>query len=79
MTFLIESGIPLPPPQRPTGRPPGVRNYYSWRDMNIGDSFLVPGGTKDYVGRSARAARDRLGYEFALRYVEGGVRVWRVE
>jgi len=75
--FHIERNIPLPEQSR------GVRNKYPWRQMRVGDSFLVPCGEYEVPEvmnslTSCRAGAQRsTGYRFALRKAAGGVRVWR--
>jgi hypothetical protein len=76
--FKVESGIPLPPPPRSGG----ANCKYPWMEMNVGDSFFVAtDGSQRAKQRVAMAASQRRkhGQRFAMRSVEGGVRVWRVE
>lgn len=74
----IENGIPIPP------RKPG-RKKYPWRDLEIGESFLV---RKDH--RSLQrlqiillgcARQTRTERTFVTRQIEAenGVRVWRTK
>ena len=75
MAFKIESGVPLPPNAGKQGL-----GKYPFRKMNIGDSFLV---ATDVQGKTANnlasCARQIFGKgNFAIRRVEGGVRVWRL-
>jgi hypothetical protein len=76
--FKVESGIPMPTPTYGGGA-----NVYPWNDMGIGDSFFVAtDGSKranSRVGSAASQRSRRVGHRFAVRTVEGGVRVWRVE
>ena len=69
----IETGIPMPPGLGQRGR----SRKYPWREMKVGDSFLVPGVTRQ-KWRSAPAGEKATGFKFATRAVEGGIRVWRV-
>jgi len=67
--FKVEKGIPVPP----------VKNKYPWLQMEVGDSFFVPGVTcKEFRTQPSSAGR-RYGRKYASRSVDGGVRVWRVE
>lgn len=65
----IDKNIPVPQ----SGR------EYPWKQLEVGDSFLVPDTTAKKFGGTVWQARKRTGYKFVTRAVEGGVRVWRVE
>lgn len=78
MSFVIDKGVPLPP----SARSPRASKY-PLRDMDVGDSFFVPGvPVRNLSGRLINPAR-RLGYKVATRSWSengvAGVRVWRVE
>lgn len=77
--FQIEKNVPLPPRGGP-GRP----YIYPFRDMEVGDSFLVPCGDNE---RDREKTHRRLtgawkavqGRKFTARRIVGeGVRVWRI-
>jgi len=68
----IEKGIPAPKANR------GARTLYPWREMEVGDSFLIPFAT-DGKRRGIYSCASRLGIKIATRTVEGGVRIWRIE
>lgn len=69
--FKIEKNVPIPADRR-------KKSKYPWKEMEIGDSFFVPGkGTHEF--RAVPGAQKRYGMKFTMRAVEGGVRVWRVE
>lgn len=77
--YEIDKGVEIPAPH-------GVatRRVYPFREMEIGDSFLVPGdGDKRQlqarIGSAASYYGKRNNKRFVTRSVEGGVRVWRVE
>ena len=80
MNFKIEKNIAVPPmPNR------GPYNIYPWKEMEVGDSFLlVPKdgeslrGLMRRINPQALNAKKRLGRTFTCRTVENGVRVWRV-
>jgi hypothetical protein len=72
--FKIEKGVPLIP--RPGGR---TGSKYPLDEMEVGDSFLVEGGTVKNLSCTIRAHAKKVGGKFATRTVEGGVRVWRTE
>lgn len=71
--FKIEKGVPVPPSRG------GRRTVYPWRDMEVGDSALIPGGDQARIGASVRTFGLSAGRKFVTRKVEGGVRVWRVK
>lgn len=74
----IEKGIPTPDPKvKRAGIPNKYR--YPYRDMEVGDSFLVPGALVSEIASVRSYAAQTTGYRFAARAVEGGVRVWRVK
>ena len=73
--YTIVKGIPLPGPS--VGRPAA----YPLKDMDVGDSFLIPlteGKKPSYVQSSvSHAAKGLEGKTFVTRTAEGGIRVWR--
>lgn len=69
--FKIEKGLPVP-------MRPGARKF-PFGEMEIGDSFFVPGAKIATVMTLARRASLRTGYKFTGRTMDGGVRCWRVE
>jgi hypothetical protein len=70
--FVVEKGIPVPDVIR------GHANRkYPFYVMEVGDSVLISGKTKNAVGSLTNAAHKRTGFEFTYRSVDGGVRVWR--
>ena len=74
MTIVIESGVPLP-----TGRGRASNGIYPWDDLNVGDSFALPGLKAGSVGSmTAKATKDRAPKRFTYRTLPDGVcRVWR--
>ncbi len=83
--FEIEKGVPIPA-ARPAGKG-GRDSKYPFRELETGDSFVVP-----INGDAAEARRLRvnlmtrcnkygksMGRRFTTRLVPEGVRVWRVE
>lgn len=81
--YKVESGVPIPRPSYG----PGLTPTYPWREMDIGDSFLVtPREGEDIEAcanrvRSAAArwlSRNRPGVRHVTRTVDGGIRVWFV-
>jgi hypothetical protein len=81
--YEIEHGIPVPPLRSGSG----IGEKMPLGKMELGDSFLVP---IHMSNGDARQLRNRLngvvgyyskksGKRFAVRSVDGGVRVWRVE
>lgn len=73
--FKIEKGVPLPADDRP-----GRRAKYPFEDMDIGDSFFVPGHMK--MASTISAAGRKLGMKFRYKVQTEsgteGTRVWRV-
>jgi hypothetical protein len=76
MTFTVETNVELP--TRKGGR---SGSKYPFAQMDVGQSFLV--GSADAKVTTLRSAigafmKGHTGYKFAVRAVEGGIRVWRV-
>lgn len=71
MTYKISKNKPLPP----------ARTLYPWQDMEVGDSFLVPGPHDKASGGKVRSAAcdygRRHGLAFSVRVEGDGLRVWR--
>jgi hypothetical protein len=66
----IDKGVPIPT---------GYGGYkYPWESMKPGDSFFVPNKTIKVVSASVAYAREKYGFTFRCRSIDGGVRVWRV-
>lgn len=78
MTIEIEKGVPIPPQVRV-----GRKATYPFREMQLGDSFFVPGKTTTQFSAHRVSSLKKLGLEFVSRtVVEDGVegcRVWRVK
>ena len=72
--YVIEKNVPLVQ-KNGAGRKP----KYPFSQMEVGDSFMVPGGNLKTMQSTARIAGLRLGRKFKAQEQEGGVRVWRVE
>jgi hypothetical protein len=75
--IAIEKNIPMPAPRTTPAR-------YPWRQMQVGDSFLVEGTPsaklRNRLSVAASHAQRRLseGHRFAVRVVApNAVRVWR--
>ena len=66
---IVEHNVPLPEFNR--------AQKYPWRDMQVGDSFLVVGKRKASFAPYAREKGKSLGFDFRCRDEESGVRVWR--
>ena len=69
----FEKGIPIPEPFSKKGRPS------KWSGMEVGDSVFFPGKDYKHGYNAAAGAKKRHGFEFVVRSVEGGVRVWRIK
>lgn len=73
--FEVEKNIPIP--KMKTG--PGRSSIYPWEELEVGDSFFVPGKTpKQMSGLASSRSKRGDGVKFKTRSVEGGCRVWRV-
>jgi hypothetical protein len=71
----VESGIPIPIRKR------SLSTTYrkTLEAMGIGDSFFQPNSNPRKVRHAFLYMTKKLGIKIAVRSVEGGVRVWRVE
>ena len=72
--YVIEKNVPLAQ-KNGAGRKP----KYPFRQMEVGDSFMAPGGNLKTMQTTTRLVGLQLGCKFKTRAVEGGVRVWRTE
>lgn len=72
--YVIEKNVPLVQ-KSGAGRKP----KYPFRQMEVGDSFVVRGGNLKTMRTTARIAGLKLGWTFKSQEQEGGVRVWRTE
>lgn len=71
--YPIEKNVPIPQKNR-HGRP----SKYPWRDMEVGDSFVMQLKVNSAVNM-CRHARATTGYKFSCRtQPDGTVRVWRI-
>ena len=76
MTYKIEKNVPLYP-TRPTR---GINYKYPLGDMEIGDSFFVPGSKHSTVNGPIQGFRLRNpGTKFSCRMTDDGIRVWRIK
>lgn len=71
--FQIEKNIPIPTSDFGKGRP----RIYPLGDMDVGDSFFTT-SARNKVASAVSYYGLRNGKKFAVRTVDGGVRVWRV-
>jgi hypothetical protein len=65
----------IPPPKQ-YGR--AAVQKYPWKEMEIGNSFLVKQVGPSFPAQARNASR-LYGRKFVARKVSGGYRVWRVE
>jgi len=70
----IESGIPIPPRRRKGG----AQRVYPFGSMKVGDSFFVAGSASSPEAAAGLYARKHK-MKFTARYVDGGVRIWRIQ
>lgn len=76
-SFLIEKGVPLPPPAgRGRNRKPYRRLPFA--QMQVGDSFFCPTDEPVAESRNFLTAAKHKGTVVTCRRVSGGIRVWRV-
>jgi hypothetical protein len=71
MMFTIEDDVPLPPTQR-------AGTLYPWDQLQVGQSFEVPGGNLASLSSGAHKAGKTRGKKFVARPTDAGCRVWRV-
>jgi hypothetical protein len=68
--YQIETGVPLPTGGRPI--------KYPLRDMQVGDSFLIP--AEDHKAKSIYQSAKQAGVRITTRaQPDGSLRVWRLE
>jgi hypothetical protein len=78
MAFVIEKNVPIPASRVRT-------SGYPFREMVVGDSFLVPASqeqlkaVKNRLSSASRNFGKKSGVKFTVRQEDGGVRVWRAE
>jgi len=74
MEIKIEKNVPMPPRMGP-----GIKAKYPWKELEVGDSFFVNGGTKTTtISRLACHHAALTGRKFAVRTEGEGARVWRI-
>jgi hypothetical protein len=76
--YAIEKNVPVPKEiimLKVRGRPP----LYPFRCMDVGDSFYVPLGDRNVIWTCGNRVRRELGFQFRVKDVQGGVRVWRIK
>lgn len=68
----IDKNVPIPP-----------KHQYKFRELEVGDSFFVPGGDIKHLWSLASSAQRTNGFKFRMKTLrengEQGVRVWRIE
>lgn len=71
--FKIEKNIPAPPAREP-------RQTYSWDDLEVGWSFVVPNRSKSHMRRVADYHEAKRGWKIQVGDCPHGegVRVWRM-
>ena len=81
MNFKIEKNIPIPKRKYNTkGNSTGATPIYPFNDMLDGDSFFVP-ATKESrvnIANSLKMSAKSRNAKVTVRFVEGGVRVWKI-
>ena len=73
MSIKIEKNIPMP--TRAASKP-RAEKYPELRQLEVGDSFMVPISAAALSNHTRRVAKD-IGCKFVVRPVPGGTRVWR--
>lgn len=79
MTPQIEKDVPPPRTPTPRIRRHGKRATYPFRQMEVGDSFLVPRDWPNGINASGIGNRDYAPMRFVQRNTPDGLRVWRVK
>jgi hypothetical protein len=75
MSFKIEKNVAVPASVRTGGK-----SKYPWNEMDVGDSFFVPGAkVETFYTLTATQNKKDAGRRFIARKVDDGVRVWRIE
>lgn len=72
--FVIEDGVEIPPIGQAQRRP--FSSKYPFAELEVGQSFLVPGPGRSVQSLSVRAGH-KLGRKFVTRQTNHGLRVWR--
>lgn len=82
----VVDGVPLGEVEREIPIPNSVTGRGSCKypivDLDIGESFLIPGTIKNAHSRATALVnywQRKLRRRYTVRKVDGGVRVWRVE
>jgi hypothetical protein len=73
----IEKGIPIPRTKGPNRGQPGAAGEWPIGQMEVDDSFLVPGMTAKQVRNAIYNPAARLRRRFTGTATAAGVRVWR--
>jgi hypothetical protein len=55
----------------------GFKATYPFAEMEVGDSFFVPGKKSSQLGNFCSYQRLKTGRKFTVRQVDGGCRIWR--
>ncbi|MET3414792.1 hypothetical protein [Methylobacterium sp. 1030] len=71
--YVIETGIPIPP----RAYNYGDKKKYPLGELEINQSFFVPGLSENIRSAVANYAKNHPGKTFTSRFMDGGVRVWR--
>lgn len=66
----LTRSVPLPTPR--------LRNVYPYKDMVVGDSFVVPGSSMQVVCNNNWRMGKKLNMSFIARKDADGIRVWRI-
>jgi hypothetical protein len=78
--FKIESNVPVPVIKKGRRKKtlPGRDAKYPFREMDVGQSFFVPGDPEQLGKAVLGCARRVEGAKFRMQIVTG-IRIWRVE
>lgn len=68
--YEIEANVPLPEEKS--------KHNYPYEQLQVGESFLVPGGNMNLLCNYNNTRGKKLGMKFVCRKEGDGVRVWRV-
>jgi hypothetical protein len=75
--WTLEHGISPPTSGHRSG---GRNNIYPWSEMEIGESFFVPGAKQKSLSSIARnwAVRHKPAWVFSCAAEKDGARIWRI-
>ena len=58
---------------------PESKSRSKWAHMTVGQSVFLEGKSYKHAYNIVSGLKRRLGFKFAVRTVDGGVRIWRTD